>query len=144
MRVTNWKSLVRKDVSHKFIYFKLVSYLKAHIFVPFHYFVQVFLPRKYNVVSSLALDYITLLYIVNELPLCSQCLFVTICSQWCFQTTTKSLFKIIMKKKGGLRIKFGKTIHRKTGLTRPQKDFWSALKIVAPWIEKKGLVDLGQ
>ena len=30
---------------------------------------------------------------------------------------------MIMKKKGGLRIKFGKTIHRKTGLTRPQKDF---------------------
>ena len=25
---------------------------------------------------------------------------------------------MIMKKKGGMRIKFGKTIHRKTGLTR--------------------------
>ena len=56
-----------------------MSYLKAHIFVSFHCFVQGFLPRKYSVVSSLALDYITLLYIVNELPLCSQWLFVTIC-----------------------------------------------------------------
>ena len=96
-----------------------MSYLKAHIFVPFHWFVQVFLSRKYSAVSSLALDYITLLYIVNELPLCSQCLFVTICSQWCFQKKTQSSFKMIMKKKGGLRIKFGKTIHRLTGLTHP-------------------------
>ena len=78
-----------------------------------------FLPRKYSAVSSLALDYITLLYIVNELPLCSQCLFVTICSQWCFQKKTKSSFKMIMKKKVGLRIKFGKTIHQRTGLTHP-------------------------
>ena len=51
-----------------------MSYLKAHIFVPFHCFVQVFLPRKYSAVSSLALDYITLPYIVNELSLCSQVL----------------------------------------------------------------------
>ena len=27
-----------------------------------------------------------------------------------------------MKRKGGLHIKFGKTIHRKNGLTHPQKD----------------------
>ena len=94
-----------------------MSYLKAHIFVPFHCFVQVFLPRKYSAVSSLALDYITLLYIVNELPLCSQCLFVTICSQCYFQKKTKLSFEMIMRKKGGLRVKFGKTIHGKTGLT---------------------------
>ena len=68
---------------------------------------------------SVALDYITLLYIVNELPLYSQYLFVTISSQWCFQKKTKSSFKMIIKKKGALRIKFGKTIHRKTGLTYP-------------------------
>ena len=29
---------------------------------------------------------------------------------------------MIMKRKGGLHIKFGKTIHRKNGLTHPQKD----------------------
>ena len=51
-----------------------MSYLKAYIFVSFHCFVQVFLPRKYGAVSSLALDLITLLYIVNKLRLCSQCL----------------------------------------------------------------------
>ena len=96
-----------------------MSYLKAHIFVPFHCFVQVFLPRKYSAVSSLALDYITLLYIANELPLCSQCLFVCIWSQWCFQKKTKSSFKMIMKKKGGLRIKFGKAINQKTALAHP-------------------------
>ena len=90
--------------------FKLMSCLKAHIFVSFHCFVQVFLARKYSAVSSLALDRITLLYIVNKLPLCSQWLFVTICSQWSFQKKTKSSFKMIMKKKGGLRIKFQKTI----------------------------------
>ena len=48
-----------------------MTYLKAHIFVPFHCFVQVFLPEKYRTVSSLALDYITLLCIVNELSICS-------------------------------------------------------------------------
>ena len=32
----------------------------------------------------------------------------------------------------------------KTGLTYPYKGFWSILKIVAPWIEKKVLVDIGQ
>ena len=96
-----------------------MSCLKAHIFVPFHCFVQIFLPRKYSAVSSLALDYITLLYIVNELPLCSQCLFVTICSQWCFQKKTKSSFKMIMKKKGSLRITFGKTTNLEIGLKHP-------------------------
>ena len=95
-----------------------MSYLKAHTFVPFHCFVQVFLPRKYSEVSSLALDYITLLYIVNKLPLCLQYVF-TICSQWCFQKKAEPSFKMIMKKKGGLHIKFGKTIHQKTGLTHP-------------------------
>ena len=30
---------------------------------------------------------------------------------------------MIMKKMGGLHKKFGKTIHRKTGLKHPQKDF---------------------
>ena len=55
-----------------------MSYLKVHIFVPFHCFVQIFLPRKYSAVSSLVLDYTALLYIFNELPLCSQYLFVTI------------------------------------------------------------------
>ena len=85
-------------------------YLKAHIFVTFHCFVQVFLPRKYSAVSSLALDYITLPYIANDLPLCSQCLFLTICLQWCFQKKIKSLFEVIrlMKKQGDLRIKFWK------------------------------------
>ena len=97
--------------------FKLMSYLKSHIFVPFYCFAQVFLPRKYSAVFSLASDYINLLYIVNELSLCSQCLFFTMCSQWCFQKKTKSPFKLIMKKKGGLRIKDGETIHQKTGLT---------------------------
>ena len=96
-----------------------MSYLKAHIFVPFHCFVQVLFTKKNSAVSSLALDYITLLYIVNKLPLCSQYLFVPICSQWCFQKKTKSLLKMIMKKKDGLRIIFGKIIHRKTGLTHP-------------------------
>ena len=38
---------------------------------PFMVLLRFFLPRKYSAVSSLALDYITLLYIVNELPLCS-------------------------------------------------------------------------
>ena len=60
-----------KMTCHKFIYFKLMSYLKAHIFVPLHCFVQVFLPRKCSAVSSLGLDYIILLYIVIKLPLCS-------------------------------------------------------------------------
>ena len=32
-------------------------------------------------VKIAALDYITLLYFVNKLPLCPQCLSVTICSQ---------------------------------------------------------------
>ena len=102
------------------------------------------LPRKYSAVSSLALDYIILLYTVNELPLCSQCLFVTICSQWCFQKKTKSLFKMIMKKNGSVGTKFGMTVHRKTGLTHPWKVFWGVLKIVAPWMEKKVLIDIGQ
>ena len=44
---------------------------------PFIVLFRVFLPRKYIAVSSLALDYITLLYIANELPFCSQCIFVT-------------------------------------------------------------------
>ena len=43
-----------------------MSYLRAHILVSFHSFVQGFLPRKYSAVSSLALNYITLLYIFNE------------------------------------------------------------------------------
>ena len=51
------------------------------IFVPFHCFVQFFLPRKYSAVSSLALDYITLLYIVNKLPLSSHYLFVIMFSK---------------------------------------------------------------
>ena len=93
-----------------------MSYLKAHIFIPFHCFVQVFLSRKYSAVSTLVLGYITLLCIANELPLCSQCLFITICLQCCFQRKKKSSFKMIVKKKGGLRIKLGKTIHRKIGL----------------------------
>ena len=59
------------------MYFKLMSYLKARV-VPFHCCVQVFLPRKYGAVFSLALYFITLLYIFNDLPVCSQCLFVTI------------------------------------------------------------------
>ena len=84
---------------------------------PFIVLFRVFLPQKYSAVSSLALDYITVLYIVKGMPLCSQDFFVTICSQWCFQKKTKLSLKMIMKKKGGLRIKFGKTIHRKTGLT---------------------------
>ena len=93
-----------------------MSYLKVHIFIPFHCFVQVFLSRKYSAVSALVLGYIKLLCIVNELPLCSQCLFITICLQCCFQRKKKSSFKMIVKKKGGLRIKLGKTIHRKIGL----------------------------
>ena len=52
-----------------------MSCLKAHIVVPFDCFVKVILPRKYSAVPSLALNYITLLYTVNELPLCSQCFF---------------------------------------------------------------------
>ena len=44
---------------------------------PFIVLFRVFLPRKYIAVSSIALDYITLLYIANELPFCSQCIFVT-------------------------------------------------------------------
>ena len=44
---------------------------------PFVVLFRGFLPRKYSTVSSLALDYITLLYIANELPFCSQCIFVT-------------------------------------------------------------------
>ena len=103
------------SVINLFIYFKLMSYLKAHIFAPFHWFVQFFLPRKYSAVSSLVLGYVTLLYIVIELPLCSQYLFALIYSQWCFQKKTKSSFKMIMKKKCGLRIRFGKTVHQKTG-----------------------------
>ena len=46
-----------------------MSYLKAHIFVPFRYFAQVFLPRKDSAVSSLALNYITLLYILRTASL---------------------------------------------------------------------------
>ena len=58
-----------------------------------------FLPRKYSALISLALDYTTLLYIINELPLCLECLFVTVCSRWCFQKRTKLSFKMIMKKR---------------------------------------------
>ena len=114
MRVPTKNDLYEYDVSHKFFYLKLINYLKAHTFVPFHCFVQFFLPRKYSAVSSLTLQYITLLYIVNKLPLCSQYYFVTICLQWSFQKKTISSLKMIRKKKGGLRIKFRKTIHRKT------------------------------
>ena len=38
----------------------------------FIFLFRIFLRRKYSAVSSLALDYITLLYIVNELPFCFQ------------------------------------------------------------------------
>ena len=90
MRVPTKNYLYEYDVSHKFFYLKLINYLKAHTFVTFHCFVQFFLRRKYSSVSSLTLEYITLLYIVNKLPLCSQYYFETICLQWSFQKKTIS------------------------------------------------------
>ena len=86
--------MYKNDVSHKFIYFKLMSYFKAHIFVPFHYFVQGFFTNLCSAVSSLALDHITLLYIANELSLCSQCLFVTIIIQNDYEERGWSAYKI--------------------------------------------------
>ena len=123
MRVPTKNYLYEYDVSHKFFYLKLINYLKAHTFVTFHCFVQFFLRRKYSSVSSLTLEYITLLYIVNKLPLCSQYYFETICLQWSFQKKTISSLKMIRKKKGGLRIKFRKSIHRKTDSHIRKKTF---------------------
>ena len=108
--------MYENEVSHKFIYFKLIISL-----FPFIVLFRGFFAQKYSEVSSLAFDYLTLLYVVKKLPLCSQCLFVAICSKCCFQKKDNIIIQNHYEEKGGLRIKFRKTIYRKTGLTHPSK-----------------------
>ena len=121
-----------------------MSYLKAHIFVPFHCFVQVFLPRKYSAVSSLALDYITLLYIVNELPLCLQCLFVTAILTMVFSKEDKIIIQNDYEEKGWSAQKNWKH-HSSKNWTYPSvKRLLKCFKDSGTMNKKKVLVDLGQ
>ena len=96
-----------------------MSYLKAHIFVPFHCFVQVFFTKKEqcSVFTCVRLHYIaiycqraTTLLIVSF----RHYLFTMV-----FSKEDKIMIKNDYEKKVGLRIKFVKTIHSKTGLTHP-------------------------
>ena len=108
-----------------------MSYLRAHIFVPFHCFVQVFLPRKYSAVFLHC--YILLTNCLFAPSVFSSLsvhngLFVAICSQWSFQKKTKSSEKVwsaykIWKdhsSKNWKRFKDSNTINRKEGFGPPR------------------------
>ena len=99
-----------------------------------------FLPRKYSAVSSLALDYITLLYIVNELPLCLQCLFVTAILTMVFSKEDKIIIQNDYEEKGWSAYKIWKD-HSSKNWT------YTSLKILLERFKDSStmvLVNLGQ